>query len=33
MASEISPVPPKTSFEDLKRLNHHGAEYWSARDL
>ena len=33
MASEISPVPPKTSFEDLKRLNHHGTEYWSARDL
>jgi DNA-damage-inducible protein D len=22
-----------TSFEDLKRLNEHGAEYWSARDL
>ena len=21
------------SFEDLKRLNEHGAEYWSARDL
>ena len=33
MANEISPVPKKTSFEDLKRLNHHGAEYWRARDL
>jgi len=21
------------SFEDLKRVNEHGAEYWSARDL
>lgn len=21
------------SFEELKRINPHGAEYWSARDL
>ena len=30
-----SPPLPATqpSFEELKRLNDHGAEYWSARDL
>jgi DNA-damage-inducible protein D len=33
MDNEVSPVPKKASFEDLKRLNPHGAEYWSARDL
>jgi DNA-damage-inducible protein D len=33
MINEITPVPERTSFEDLKRLNDHGAEYWSARDL
>lgn len=21
------------SFEDLKKINEHGAEYWSARDV
>lgn len=23
----------KKSFEDLKQINEHGVEYWSARDL
>lgn len=33
MTSEPSlPAKPST-FEDLKRLNEHSAEYWSARDL
>jgi len=27
------PAGERTSFEALKRLNEHGAEYWSARDL
>lgn len=26
-------IPTKLSFEDLKKVNHHGIEYWSARDL
>ena len=26
-------VPHNLSFESLKKLNEHGAEYWSARDL
>lgn len=26
-------VPPNLSFESLKKLNEHGVEYWSARDL
>ena len=26
-------TPDAKSFEDLKRVNEHGAEYWSARDL
>ena len=26
-------TPNAKSFEDLKRVNEHGAEYWSARDL
>jgi DNA-damage-inducible protein D len=26
-------LPERKSFEDLKRLNRHGAEYWTARDL
>jgi len=33
MVNEIAPVPVKRSFEGIKRLNQHGAEYWSARDL
>ena len=27
------PVRGNRSFEDLKKRNEHGAEYWSARDL
>src|SRR5690606_23613305 len=27
------PTPGAKSFEDLKQVNEHGAEYWSARDL
>lgn len=27
------PVPTDLSFESLKKLNQHGVEYWSARDL
>lgn len=26
-------VPSNLSFESLKKLNEHGIEYWSARDL
>lgn len=26
-------TPPNLSFESLKKLNDHGVEYWSARDL
>jgi DNA-damage-inducible protein D len=26
-------VPTNLSFESLKKLNQHGVEYWSARDL
>jgi DNA-damage-inducible protein D len=26
-------IPSKLSFESLKKLNEHGIEYWSARDL
>jgi DNA-damage-inducible protein D len=26
-------VPHNLSFESLKKLNEHGVEYWSARDL
>lgn len=26
-------IPNKLSFEDLKKINQHGIEYWSARDL
>lgn len=26
-------IPNKLSFEDLKKLNQHGIEYWSAREL
>ena len=29
----ISLVPSNLSFESLKKLNEHGVEYWSARDL
>ena len=27
------PVRGNVSFEDLKKINEHGAEYWSAREL
>lgn len=35
MADELQATPSlgSRSFEDLKRINEHGAEYWSARDL
>lgn len=35
MADQIQRAPSlgSRSFEDLKRINEHGAEYWSARDL
>src|SRR5690242_896413 len=26
-------IPSKLSFEDLKKTNQHGIEYWSAREL
>ena len=26
-------VPSKLTFEDLKKVNQYGMEYWSARDL
>ncbi len=28
-----TPIPSKLSFEDLKQVNQHGIEYWSARSL
>ncbi|MDX9972042.1 MAG: DNA damage-inducible protein D [FCB group bacterium] len=33
MTNDITPAPGRRSFEELKRVNEHGAEYWSARDL
>lgn len=33
MTAKTLPVRGDISFEDLKRINHHDAEYWSARDL
>lgn len=33
MGNEITPTPDRRSFEELRRANQHGAEYWSARDL
>jgi DNA-damage-inducible protein D len=33
VAEENLPVPSRNSFEDLKKLNQHGAEYWTAREL
>jgi DNA-damage-inducible protein D len=33
MAKENLPVPSRKSLEDLKKLNQHGAEFWTARDL
>lgn len=33
MDKDMIPSSQGPSFEALKRLNQHGAEYWSARDL
>ena len=33
MAERTLPVGGKVSFEEMRRINDHGAEYWSARDL
>lgn len=33
MNKELSPTLNQASFENLKLINSHGAEYWSARDL
>lgn len=33
MSDDQSPALGGQSFEDLKRTNEHGAEYWSARDI
>jgi DNA-damage-inducible protein D len=33
MADKTSPIKCDVSFENLKRQNEHGAEYWSAREL
>lgn len=33
MAEENLSMPSRKSFEDLKQVNPHGAEYWIARDL
>lgn len=33
MPDTLLPTGDRPSFEALKRLNEHGAEYWSARDL
>lgn len=33
MANENLPDAGRASFENLKKLNQHGAEYWTARDL
>jgi DNA-damage-inducible protein D len=33
MAKENLPAPSLAAFEELKKFNSHGAEYWSARDL
>ena len=33
MSDSLLPTGERPSFEAMKRLNAHGAEYWSARDL
>ena len=33
MAEENLPMPGRKSFEKLKKVNRHGAEYWTAREL
>jgi len=33
MTKQTLPVRGAKSFEELKKINEHGAEYWSAREL
>jgi DNA-damage-inducible protein D len=33
MGEENLPVSGRKSFEGLKKVNQHGAEYWTAREL
>jgi DNA-damage-inducible protein D len=33
MIDKSLPVRGRISFEDLKKINEYGAEYWSAREL
>ena len=33
MSDDSLPALHGKSFEDLKQINEHGAEYWSARDI
>jgi DNA-damage-inducible protein D len=33
MTEKTLPVRGKVTFEEMKKINDHGAEYWSARDL
>jgi DNA-damage-inducible protein D len=33
MEKDNHSIPTKLNFEDLKKVNQHGIEYWSARDL
>jgi len=33
MVKKTLPVRGDLSFEELKKINEHGAEYWSAREL
>ena len=33
MAENTLPVKGNIAFEDLKKMNGHGAEFWSAREL
>ena len=32
-SGDIELAPNRLSFESLKKINQHGIEYWSARDL
>lgn len=33
MSNELTPLPPKTIFEQIKRQTSEGKEFWSSRDL
>ena len=33
MTENTLPVRGNVTFEEMKRINDHGADYWSARDL